>query len=152
MLAKEHLPIWFHFFRTHGSIIAAFLVLCLTGCVPNRPYRTQVTPLPAAGVPLTTSGVAQTPKTTYSHQRPGIVLKSGDVKYDLAYIEFDDMGEYWTIGDLTAKPDRVNDSQVERIVRLIQLRQQEIDPLAVVTFIHGWKNKPRPTTKTTAGT
>jgi hypothetical protein len=125
------------------SILAILLVLGLTGCVGNKPYRTQVIPLPVATqqVPATP---ANPPKTTYKNQRPGIVLATGDVKYDLAYIEFDDMGEYWTIGNLTDKAKAVNDSQVERTVRLIQLRQQEGKSVAVIAFIHGWKNNASP--------
>ena len=123
--------------------MALFLVL-ITGCVANRPYRTQVTPLPETPEATSTAAVPP-PKTTYRNQRPGIVLRNdADIKYDLAYIEFDDMGEYWTIGDLTGRPNAVNDSQVERTVRLIQLRQQEKYPLAVVTFVHGWKNNASP--------
>jgi hypothetical protein len=128
------------FSASRATATILFLAL-ITGCVANRPYRTQVTPLPETPEAPSTPPVAvQLPKATYRDQRPGIVLNKGAVKYDLAYIEFDDMGEYWTIGDLTGRPHAVNDSQVERTVRLIQLRQQERTPLAVITFIHGWKN------------
>ncbi|MFL6387783.1 MAG: hypothetical protein ACJ71U_09865 [Terriglobales bacterium] len=132
---------------TASRAMATVLFLGLiTGCVANRPYRTQVTPLPEMPEGASSSVASvQPPKTTYQRQSSGIVLSNGaDRKYDLAYIEFDDMGEYWTIGDLTGQSNAVNDSQVERTVRLIQIRQQEKNPLAVVTFIHGWKNNASP--------
>jgi hypothetical protein len=109
------------------------LLLCLVGCVPNRPYRTQVVPLPAE---ITQPSP---PPSQYRDQKPGIVLRTDDKGFDLAYIEFDDMGEYWTIGDLSAKAKAVDNSQTTRTVQLIQTREQFMDtrPVAVITFIHG---------------
>jgi len=142
MIPGKESTIQFHGFTFHRNAIVVALLLCLAGCVANKPYRTQVIPLPETLE--RTTAPATLPDTTYKDQKPGIVLRSGDVKYDLAYIEFDDMGEYWTIGDLTGRHNVENDSQVERTVRLIQLRQKEQEPLAVITFIHGWKNNASP--------
>jgi hypothetical protein len=101
----------------HSCLALACLVLLL-GCVPNRAYRLG----------------------TEKKQLPTIVLRGdpgSEVKYDIAYIEFDDMGEYWTIGQL-GRHDRAT-SQLEQAVALITKRK-EAGPVAVVAFIHGWKN------------
>jgi hypothetical protein len=65
----------------------------------------------------------------------------------LSYIEFDDMGEFWSIGDLNAPDQRqssVGQSQLENAVSVIRRAkkqaEQEQAELVVITFIHGWHN------------
>jgi hypothetical protein len=100
------------------SCLALACLVLLLGCVPNRAYRV------GAG----------------KNQLPAVVCREDTesrTKYDIAYIEFDDMGEYWTIGQL-GRHDKAT-SQLEDAIALIKKRK-ETAPVAVVAFIHGWKN------------
>jgi pimeloyl-ACP methyl ester carboxylesterase len=58
--------------------------------------------------------------------------------FDLAYIEFDDMGEFWTIGNLDYLMKE--NTQVSDALTLIKERKLDGKPVVVITFIHGWKN------------
>jgi hypothetical protein len=61
----------------------------------------------------------------------------GAAQYDLAYLEFDDMGELWTIGD--PGDFKSSTSQLAQTLRLIEKRKESAD-IVVITFIHGWHN------------
>ncbi len=74
------------------------LSLAAAGCLPNRAYR------PGAA--------AVEPRST------------GKTDYDLAYIEFDEQGDFW---------DR------DQLRRAVDLIKQEHKPLLVV-YVHGWQN------------
>jgi hypothetical protein len=76
-------------------------LLSLTACVPNKQFRKSVSVFPP--VP-------------------------GDSPYTLAFVEFDDMGEFW---------DR---TQLNRALQAITEAKKEKGQVIVVTFVHGWKN------------
>ena len=82
-------------------IVVAALLLCLTACVANKQWR-----------------------------KPVSVFKPIPVEspYTLAFIEFDDMGEFW---------DR---KQMRDALEAIVETKKENGPVIVVTFVHGWKN------------
>jgi hypothetical protein len=135
--------------RTIPCLFLACVVF-LTGCVPNRPYRLGSPPL-AEGENIQKAQPFANAKQFPKAQFPSIVFRKAEPystdsalketpKYDLAYIEFDDMGEYWTIGKLGAPHAEAN-SQVEAAVDLIaERRRRTAKPVAVIAFIHGWKN------------
>ena len=80
-------------------ILAAFI---LTSCISNKPFRLG-----------SRSIMPPTPHANFS----------------LAFIEFDDMGEFWE------RP------QLEKAVdELVSARQRGPNQALVVVFIHGWKN------------
>jgi hypothetical protein len=64
-------------------------------------------------------------------------------RFYLAHIEFDDMGELWSIGDLRPEPT-AKPSQLANALDVIRKAQSEADqkhlPLVVITFVHGWHN------------
>jgi hypothetical protein len=81
-------------------------------------------------------------------RNPAIVPKAGTLdpslpRYDLAYLEFDDMGEFWTIGDLRHFETNTSASQLAQALELIEKRKESSD-VVVVTFIHGWHNNASP--------
>jgi len=61
----------------------------------------------------------------------------------LAHIEFDDMGELWSIGDLRPEATR-NPSQLENALAIIRKARSQAEqtgvPLVVIAFVHGWHN------------
>jgi hypothetical protein len=100
-------------------VLICSLVIC-SSCVANRVYRWGQVEPPSVVLAPTDSG----PKSP---------------KYDLAYLEFDDMGEFWTIGDLQQFPERPHASQLAEVLELIKNRRQKGN-LVVIAFIHGWHN------------
>jgi hypothetical protein len=73
--------------------------------------------------------------------------------FSLAHIEFDDVGEMWSIGDLrpVAIPIAGKDfrkSQLEQAIDLIaenkQTAAKQKRPLLVLAFVHGWHNNASP--------
>lgn len=136
----------------NGIALATLLLLLLTSCVANKPYR--VSDYHPRGQP---------PELNYSDQHPDVVCKAGQALplcdsdssqlYDLAYVEFDDMGKFWTIGnlhycpaqdELEAKCFNSGNTQMEHAVDLITQRKKEAAPVTVITFIHGWRNNASP--------
>jgi hypothetical protein len=122
-------------------------VFSLLGCVGNQAYR-RGDVLPNQGPPsidrvdssVTTCGAA----IPCARSLDG---KIGPQHFYLSYIEFDDMGELWSIGDLHGVADRSKDahaSQLEQTIATIQRAKDEArrenTELVVVTFVHGWKN------------
>lgn len=86
-------------------------------------------------------------------QRPN--GKFGPQKFSLAYIEFDDSGELWSIGDerdYKAGDIPYPDSQLERAVNLVKGKKEEAikehRQLIVLTFVHGWQNNASPEQET----
>ncbi|HWW98638.1 MAG TPA: hypothetical protein VNY74_13115 [Edaphobacter sp.] len=128
--------------RTIPCLLLSCIVF-LAGCVPNRPYRLGSPPPTPEGQQVSKApeyaNARQYPK---AQKFPSIVRRSQNStekrNYDLAYIEFDDMGEFWTIGNLGTSHANAN-SQLEAAVDLIEERKRTM-PVAVVAFIHGWKN------------
>ena len=112
-----------------GALGGIFLLLLgLSGCVPNRIYRSR-----EAAV-----------------QNPALILNPGsgpatipDVA--LGFVEFDDMGEFWeSCSSLSAGTE----CQLSRVLALIRAKKQEqcggIEncrrEVVVIVFVHGWKN------------
>jgi hypothetical protein len=78
-------------------------------------------------------------------------VRSTNGKYEaqrfyLAHIEFDDMGELWSIGDLNA--GRTNNSELDDALSTIDKAQQAAAVMkrevVVITFVHGWHNNASP--------
>jgi hypothetical protein len=141
----------------HARLILLQLVLCVAtlvnGCVSNRAYRrggealskkelknqlpTEIEPDPDA----TTCGTPS--KTCIPAGSAGLQPQH----FYLSYIEFDDMGELWSIGDLNAndaKPSAAKQSQLETAIITIRTAKEKAaslgTELVVVAFIHGWHN------------
>jgi hypothetical protein len=113
--------------RMPTRLFIAFLFLFAgTSClVPNKAYRRGQSVVPKATVPSSPSPGASSPS------------------YDLAYLEFDDMGEFWTIGDLQHFESNPSAAQLSQVLQLIQKRKETGD-VVVITFIHGWHNNASP--------
>jgi hypothetical protein len=117
------------------------------GCVGNQSYR-RGDVLPNQGAPTirpidgTVSkcyGAVPCVRTLDRHLDPQ--------RFYLSYVEFDDMGELWSIGDLHGikdRPQNAHPSQLEQAVSMISSAKEEAKQakaeLIVVTFVHGWKN------------
>ena len=132
------------------GLCAATLV---SGCVPNRAYR-------RGGEALSKKElVKQRPPeidpdfsatTCAAPSEACITAGSTGLKpqhFYLSYIEFDDMGELWSIGDLNpndAKPSPTKQSQLETAIITIRTAKEKAailtTELVVVAFIHGWHN------------
>jgi hypothetical protein len=95
-------------------------ILLCSSCVANRAYRWGSNNPPSLVLAGTPSG-------------------SGGPNYDLAYLEFDDMGELWTLGNLRDFKDQPHASQLSEVLALIKQRRQSGN-LIVIAFIHGWHN------------
>jgi hypothetical protein len=131
------------------------LAVVLTSCVPNKPYRTADYDADRAA-----------PELKYKNEKPDVQCRSKaeapslcrqnsqeGAAYDLAFIEFDDMGEFWTIGNLnycppgseqTPKCINTKNTQLDHAIELVEQRKKESRPVTVITFIHGWKNNSSP--------
>ncbi len=154
-----------------------FGLLFLVGCivvVPNRAYRRSgdvgLTQPPPSGEPkqlppsvdpipgYDCKGVPETCIDTINIDPHGKKTKiSQPRRFHLAFIEFDDMGELWSIGNLNpekaptqggGKAPANGKSQLENALEVIKAAKQEAEasdrPLDVVTFIHGWHNNASP--------
>jgi len=88
--------------RKFCRLILGLLSLAAAGCLPNAPYRLR---------------------------DAAVESRSSEEKrdYDLAYIEFDEQGDFW---------DR---DQLRRAVDLVKQVPQEKKPLLVL-YVHGWQN------------
>jgi hypothetical protein len=127
----------------------AFILLTLSwslcGCVANRAYRRgeQVHPVQ---LPLSVDGTL--PSEADCADSPATPLNAQPPHYYLAHIEFDDMGELWSIGDLHGV-EKARRSQIENAIRIIRNAQtlanknDDKRELVVITFVHGWHNPPR---------
>jgi hypothetical protein len=92
----------------------------LSACVPNRAWRIHYAPgyRPAVDPPLF---------EVVSTNCKG----PGSASYRLAFVEFDDRGEFF-------ERDQLN--QALRTIREAKEIASKKDPAAVVLFVHGWKN------------
>jgi len=146
-MLRQKLSKWATFFPC-----AAILgLLCIfTGCQQHA-YR--------RGVPYTSpdlinrSVVEPDPSLSCPKAGPGCALDLNNTAhpqaFSLAYLEFDDAGELWSIGN--ARQDKAAvypPSQLELAVDLVQRKRQEAlashRPLLVMTFVHGWQNNASP--------
>ena len=110
---------------TRLLIVFLFLLAGTSCLVPNKAYRRDQPVVPKATVPGPSSLVPSSPN------------------YDLAYLEFDDMGEFWTIGDLQHFESNPAAAQLSQVLQLIAKRKETGD-VVVITFIHGWHNNASP--------
>jgi hypothetical protein len=132
---------------TRRSILALAMIttsLLLCGCVANRAYRRGDEVLPSEP-PRSIDGILPSNADCASH--PGIPLASQPQHYYLAHIEFDDMGELWSIGNLRGEKRGASpSSQLENALAIIQTAQALANKpgdqreLTVITFVHGWHN------------
>jgi len=141
---------WFRMTAVSKSryvICCAVSLLFLVGCVvPNQAHRRGIVadesrepPPPSVDrVPLEFRDCQAIPgapcvKDANGHREPQ--------RFYLAYIEFDDMGELWSIGDLVhPKGTSQLDNALDVIARAKEKANSTGKPLDVVTFIHGWHN------------
>ena len=132
------------------ALCAAALV---SGCVPNRAYRRGGEALskkeldkqrpPEIDPDLNATTCAAPSETCITAGSTGLKPQH----FYLSYIEFDDMGELWSIGDLNpndAKPSPTKQSQLETAIITIRAAKEKAailnTELVVVAFIHGWHN------------
>jgi hypothetical protein len=127
--------------------IAAILLITSVlacGCVGNRSYRrgdVYTKQLPPSVDPIPASdGECSDLKAYECVQTP---MGNEPQQFYLAHIEFDDMGELWSIGDLRGQQSK-GQSQLENALSLIRRAQaeasQEDRELLVIAFVHGWHN------------
>lgn len=95
------------------SLLAILLLVALTGCVPNQGYRTLLPP--CAGQTACSVQVVQS-----------TVGQQSDIP--LAFIEFDDMGQAFNLGQIAAAEQTIQDSKKKH------------KQVVTLLFIHGWKN------------
>lgn len=96
------------------------LLVCLTGCVPNKLYR---------------------PKNLALQNPPTLPGQVGPTHFKLGIVEFDDMGESWEkCTDLSVPTN----CQLTRVLDLIKTEKARTRDVVVVVFTHGWKNNASP--------
>jgi len=124
------------------TIVTTTVLLC--GCVANRSYRRgdlykNEFPPSVDPVPSSVKNCSQLPEYECVEMPEG----KEPQHFYLAHIEFDDMGELWSIGDLRPEPT-AKPSQLENALAVIRKARSEADqkgvPLVVITFVHGWHN------------
>jgi hypothetical protein len=130
------------------SISALLVVLVvLSGCVANRSYwRSDAgisNQLPPVIDPIKSKECGT--RKTYECVRTAAGGYQAQHFY-LAHIEFDDMGELWSIGDLNSA--KKNDSQLDSALATIDKAQEIASSMkrevVVITFVHGWHNNASP--------
>jgi hypothetical protein len=107
------------------------LVISSVGCVPNRAYRTQLPPCPPdpkGGVPSTCS--VQIVKSAIGQEATDIPV---------AFIEFDDVGQAFNLGQIKAAEDA------------IKAAQQKHGRVVTVLYMHGWQNNASDNTTNVPG-
>lgn len=125
-------------------LILATASILFSSCVANRSYRrgdVYKTQFPPSVDPISPSvkGCSELPEYECVEMPGG----KEPQHFYLAHIEFDDMGELWSIGDLRPEPT-AKPAQLENALAVIGKAQKEADqkslPLVVITFVHGWHN------------
>ena len=96
-------------FPRRTTLRSVILGLLLTGCAANQPYH-----------------LAEAPRETAV--TPGVTHTAKDI-YRLAFIEFDEEGDFW---------DR------DELRRAVQAIRDTGRPVLLVTYIHGWQNNSNP--------
>jgi hypothetical protein len=147
--------------KTHENLRSRLILLhtalCIStlvsGCVSNRAYRRGGEALSETELEkqLPTK-IDPDPKATTCTTASEACIPAGSAglqpqRFYLSYIEFDDMGELWSIGDLNAndtKPAPEKQSQLETAILTIRTAKEKAaslgTELVVVAFIHGWHN------------
>jgi len=127
--------------RIAVSVLLFSLLLC--GCVGNRSYRrgTSVVPheMPTAVEPIQDDDCSDRKPYECVETENGYQAEH----FYLAHIEFDDMGELWSIGDLDHDQGGAQ-SQLGITLGIIEkartVAEARDSDLVVITFIHGWHN------------
>lgn len=134
--------------RVTSFFISFLTAFSLWGCVANRSYRrgdihSNGLPSWADASPLSDTDCSHVPAYRCVQTPQG----SQPEHFYFAHIEFDDMGELWSIGNLTGN-ESVKRSQLEKALDIIKTAQsqanQEHRELIVITFVHGWHNNASP--------
>lgn len=108
------------------TVWTLLLALFFTGCARNRPYRVHYPD--ASGVPVPTAPESGSKPLTAC----GDAQATGEGSYKLAFVEFDDQGEIYVRGQLQQALKMIGDAQEQA--------KSAKSEIAVLTFVHGWKN------------
>jgi hypothetical protein len=123
-------------------LVVCAALLMTSGCVANRSYRraNEVNP-PQMPMSVDISSVASDSDCV---DNPATPLSAQPLHYYLAHIEFDDMGELWSTGNLTKTQRTAPSSQLDNAIEVIKrgqtLANKEGRQLVVIAFVHGWHN------------
>jgi hypothetical protein len=115
----------------------------LFGCVGNRSYRRGDTVVPSELPPA----IEPIQATDCGNRPPYMCVQTPDgyqaQHFYLSYIEFDDMGELWSAGNLDHDQGK-GQSQLSTTLGIINKAQEVADgqrkELVVIAFVHGWHN------------
>jgi len=124
-------------------------VVCLLapGCVSNRAYRRgdEVQPPQPPSV-IEPTGRASCDGAASTECITTLDGKRTPQSFYLAYIEFDDMGELWSIGDLqeASKPNSQLSKALDVIDKAKAIGASEQRDVDVIVFVHGWHNNASP--------
>jgi hypothetical protein len=124
-------------------------LLLLGGCVGNQSYRRKDVYHPNELSPSV--GKVESAQNDCSEIPPTQCVdadgKLAPQEFYLAYIEFDDMGEFWSIGNLTSTVQEHpgnGKSQLDNALAVVSKAKQEAKlrgtDLVVIAFVHGWHN------------
>jgi hypothetical protein len=118
--------------------------MLVVGCV-QQPYRRAYPDAARAGLAPV---VRPNPVVSCPGPKEGCVERDHPETFSLAYVEFDDAGELWSIGNQRA--DRLvtgptwPQSQLVQAIALVDDQKKEAAKqgreLLVLTFVHGWHN------------
>lgn len=112
--------------------------LLLCGCVANRAWRIHYLP----GRPPAIDPTLFADATTSDCRGPHAPVSGESSAYHLSFIEFDDRGEFFERGQL---------EQALQTIRQVKEEASAEYPLAVVLFVHGWKNNASDRSPNVAG-
>jgi hypothetical protein len=131
------------FMNARRSTLAFTILIAswtLSGCVANRSYRRGGEVQPPE-LPRSVDGTQ--PSEADCSASPAAPLGTQPPHYYLAHIEFDDMGELWSIGSLKGKDGNAQ-SQLDKALEVIRTAQKLANDdkreLVVIAFVHGWHN------------
>jgi hypothetical protein len=113
--------------RLKGLIHVATLSLVMTGCVPNKAYRSCLGAKPGC----TVQSVLHETMKTEEFDRSETGAFGFSFPYDLTFVEFDDRGEMFDRRQLAAAVKAIDDAK--------KRAPQGTTPVVAV-FVHGWKN------------
>jgi hypothetical protein len=120
------------------SVPAIIGLLLLSACVPNQAWRIHYMP----GQPPAIDPSLFEVVSTSDCRGPHVPVPGQSSAYRLAFIEFDDRGEFFERGQL--------DQALHTISQVKETASTEY-PAAVVLFVHGWKNNASDRSDNVAG-
>jgi hypothetical protein len=121
-LSQNH---YLHTVKRALTTLVLGLVLPLAGCIANQGYRTQLPSQPPGG--SRACDTLATIPATCSVQMVHSAMGPTPVDVPVAFVEFDDVGQAFNTGQITAAEN------------VIQAARQS-GPVMTVLFVHGWKN------------